>query len=239
MKISSSQHARVAGLNPVEVIPDCCSATASAVDTKDGRTYNTASPTHSHDSYGESSAESTTTTYSTNTFEPEEMPTDTPTCSHNCWTRSRRKRVLPGVRLRCLVCRALWVTLLQNHKKCPGFYSGSCKGDCGRPHVLARGTVPKEMTVNGKEERLNTRSLRELVTVRPRKGRKAKMVALMPAALQGAEEDAEDTTTECTASPMSLSQSRSEGMPSPSQARLLLFRHDPYSETVSSYTYKA
>ena len=89
-------------------------------------------------------------------------------CDHNCWTRSRRRRVVPGVRLRCLICRALWVTMLENHMKCPDFYAGKCEGDCGRPHILARGSVPRGMPNEGKSELLNERSLRQILVDKPK-----------------------------------------------------------------------
>ena len=75
--------------------------------------------------------------------------TKVPPCSHNTWTRSRRRRMTPGVRLRCVVCRSLWVTLMSYHEKCSGFYSGTCQGDCGKPHIFARGTVPDALAESG------------------------------------------------------------------------------------------
>ena len=75
---------------------------------------------------------------------------------------------------------------MSEHKKCHAFYYGSCKGDCGNPHILARGTVPKGLENTAKAERLNTRCLKDLVKMPARRGKRAKMLAVMPAPL-GAE----------------------------------------------------
>ena len=71
---------------------------------------------------------------------------------------------MPGARLRCLVCRALWVTVLTSHTKCVKFYVGRCDGACGKPHIMARGTVPRGLEATQKEVLLRCRrSLREVV----------------------------------------------------------------------------
>ena len=89
-------------------------------------------------------------------------------CEHNCWTRSRGRKVTRGLRLRCLVCRALWTTVLDNHSKCPDFYAGKCDGACGRPHILARGTVPKDLHQEDRATALNQRSLKDILVDKPR-----------------------------------------------------------------------
>ena len=100
------------------------------------------------------------------------MPTMAPPCDHNSWTRSRRRRVLPGARLRCLVCRALWVTELEQHEKCSGFYSGLCNGSCGKPHIYARGTVPKSVVpLDGALPDVQGRSLRQVLDEKPPKSK--------------------------------------------------------------------
>ena len=86
-------------------------------------------------------------------------------CEHNAWCRCRRRAksedAPKGVRLRCILCKQLWVAdLVGDYGKCPRFYSGECDGRCGKPHVFARGSIPFHATTLERMD-LCARSLRE------------------------------------------------------------------------------
>ena len=115
-----------------------------------------------------------------------------PPCTHNSWIRSRRRRATQATRLRCLVCRTLWMTNMTFHSKCSGFYSGTCDGSCGKTHIFARGTVEeKEKDEGGKKDNISSHpglsvespSLRNVFASRPlaksrsRRGRAAAVVS--------------------------------------------------------------
>ena len=101
--------------------------------------------------------------------------TDERPCEHNLWTRSRRRRVIPGTRLRCVVCKSLWITILDHHKKCSLFYSGACDGSCGNPHILARGSVPKDINDESKIQEITGRPLRAVLHDKPKMKARSKM----------------------------------------------------------------
>ena len=92
-----------------------------------------------------------------------------PPCGHNAWLRVRNLRRNPGVRLRCHVCGAKWHTRMSFHEKCTKFYSGTCNGSCGRPHVYARGLEPAAVEEDGTVVPTSQVTLRSLKKQRMKK----------------------------------------------------------------------
>ena len=86
-----------------------------------------------------------------------------PPCTHNMWSLQRWLNDHMCVRLKCFACKAKWHTQLTAHSKCSEFYSGKCKGECGNPHIYARGIRPEqiEIDVDGNVASYQVASLRK------------------------------------------------------------------------------
>ena len=164
-------------------------------------------------------------------FDDSEAPAEEfPPCQHNCWTRARRcRRPTTGLRLRCLVCRSKWTTLMANHKKCPEFYSGKCDGRCGRPHIHARGTVTRAQ--DNESAVVADRGLRQallstaMATTHATLSPKSSLASDLSD--PGESEDLKSTDFDSSALDTSVS--------TPLSKVSRRFRHDPYSKSASTY----
>ena len=109
--------------------------------------------------------------------------TDIPPCTHNMWTRQKWLNDEMCCRLRCIVCRENWHTQMTTHTKCPKFYSGACKGECGNPHIYARGVRPTNIVLDSTGTRVLDYELLSLRNV------KSKLKDKRRAAERGTTED--------------------------------------------------